>query len=162
MRRRVLCGFSAPSLCCTAFEGARCVTPPSKFRNTFRPRVMLRALLNRKTGKQRPFATRLFRDSTKRLQTLRRIVKHRYGHPKHAARHGNREVEPLPRWHLVRAATAIGPGTQPLAIAGQPAIIVFLGLQVFGGKLPHLCAGLRLGIAVTPHAPVLLVQPSPR
>ncbi len=51
------------------------------------------------------------------------------------------------------------PGKKPLAVSRPTAIIVFSGLQVFGGRLPHLCAGLRLGIAATPHAPVLLVQP---
>jgi hypothetical protein len=56
---------------------------------------MPKALLNRKTGKQRPFLkTRLFQDPRKRLQTPRRVVKQRWSFLT-AARHGIEGAKPL-------------------------------------------------------------------
>src|SRR5215212_5911591 len=76
------------------------VRPPCRFRNTFRSRAMPKALLNRTTGKQRPFFTALlllqpacFGNREKRLQPLRRVVKQRPSFPVRAPR-GCRELEP--------------------------------------------------------------------
>src|SRR5215213_7003276 len=79
---------SACSLNCSMSGTAPRVRPPCRFRNTFRSRAMPKALLNRKTGKQRPFFTALlllqpacFGNREKRLQPLRQVVKQRPSFP---------------------------------------------------------------------------------
>src|SRR5215213_6021772 len=92
---------SACSLNCSMSGTAPRVRPPCRFRNTFRSRAMPKALLNRKTGKQRPFFTALlllqpacFGNREKRLQPLRQVVKQWPSFPAHAPRRGGRKPKP--------------------------------------------------------------------
>src|SRR5215218_310228 len=79
---------SACSLNCSMSGTAPRVRPPCRFRNTFRSRAMPKALLNRKTGKQRPFYyydPLVSETAKKRLQPLRQVVKQRSSFLAHAA-----------------------------------------------------------------------------